>query len=322
MNYLITGGAGFIGSNIAAELTKRGEQVRIIDNYSTGNRGNIRDFESSMEIIDGDIRDFWTVRDAVEGVDFVLHQAALPSVPRSVKNPLTSNSVNIDGTLNILEASRQAAVKRVVLASSSSIYGDTPELPKREEMRTKPLSPYAVTKLANEKYAEVFYELYGLETVALRYFNIFGPRQDPDSEYSAVIPKFINALQLKKPPIVFGDGEQSRDFTFVENAVQANLLATTAENAVGKYYNIACGARYTLNELIVLLKEIIGVDIQPRYDPPRPGDILHSYADISNARHDLGYKSTVDFKEGLRRTVAWFSKQLNSNTPVGGIKVN
>lgn len=321
MKYLITGGAGFIGSNIAHELLKKGAQVRIIDNFSTGRRINISDIEDKIEVFDGDIRDFWTVKEAIEGMDYVLHQAALPSVPRSVKNPLTSNSVNIDGTLNLLEAAKQAGVKRFVMASSSSVYGDTPELPKHEAMWTDPLSPYAVTKLTGEKYCKVFFELYGLETVCLRYFNIFGPRQDPKSEYAAVIPKFINAMLAGKQPVVFGDGEQSRDFTYIDNAVQANLLATTAPDAPGKYFNIACGARFTLNQLIEMLGEILETNIKAKYTPPRRGDILHSYAEISRARKELGYDPRIMFEDGLRKTVEWFSAIFNSHTPAGGIKI-
>jgi len=321
MKYLITGGAGFIGSNIAHALVKKNEDVKIIDNFSTGSKRNLADIADKLELIDGDIRDFWTVMDAVEGVDYVLHQAALPSVPRSVKNPLTSNDVNINGTLNLLEASKQAGVKRFVMASSSSVYGDTPELPKRENMWVDPLSPYAVTKLACEKYCRVFYKLYGLETVCLRYFNIFGPRQDPNSEYAAVIPRFIFSLLDSKQPVVFGDGEQSRDFTFVDNAVEANLLATTAEAAAGKYYNIACGARFTLNALLDMLREIIDTDIKAKYTPPRQGDILHSYADISGAREELNYDPRVDFASGLKQTVEWFSALHNSHTPAGGIRI-
>ncbi len=307
MHYLVSGGAGFIGSNIAVELVRRGEKVRIIDNFSTGHRENLAEIESSIEVIDGDIRDFWTVSEAVDGIDYILHQAALPSVPRSVANPLTSNSVNIDGMINLMEAAKKAGVKRFVYASSSSVYGDTPELPKHEGMALNPLSPYAVTKLTNEKYAKVFYELYGLQTVGLRYFNIFGPRQDPNSEYSAVIPKFIKALKANKAPVIYGDGEQSRDFTFVDNAVQANLKAALApEGAVGKAYNIACGARFTLNELVDELKGIMGVDVTPKYDPPRQGDIKHSYADVDRAKADLSYDPKVDFKSGLLKTVEWF----------------
>jgi len=321
MKYLITGGAGFIGSNIAHVLLEKGAEVRIIDNFSTGRRINLADIEDKIELIDGDIRDFWTVKDAVKDVDYVLHQAALPSVPRSVANPLTSNSVNIDGTLNLLEAAKQAGVKRFVMASSSSVYGDTPELPKHEAMWTDPLSPYAVTKLTTEKYGKVFFDLYGLETVCLRYFNIFGPRQDPKSEYAAVIPKFINSMLAGKQPVIFGDGEQSRDFTFIDNAVQANILATTAPDAPGKYYNIACGARFTLNELMEMLRSILGSDIQAKYTPPRPGDILHSYADIAKAREELKYDPKVMFEDGLKKTVSWFSAIFNSQTPVGGIRL-
>ncbi len=309
MRYLITGGGGFIGSNIAAELVKQGHQVRILDNFSTGRRQNLAEIENQVEIIEGDIRDFWTVREAVDGVDYILHQAALPSVPRSIKNPLTSNAVNVEGTLNLLEAAKISKVKRFVMASSSSVYGDTPTLPKHEEMPPDPLSPYAVSKLTNEKYCKVFYDLYGLETVCLRYFNIFGPRQDPKSEYAAVVPKFITALMKGQQPVVFGDGSQSRDFTFIDNAVNANLLATTAKASPGKYYNIACGGQFTLNQLLDLLREIIGVKIEAKYDAPRRGDIKHSYADIQRARKDLNYNVSVDFREGLKRTVEWYKNR-------------
>lgn len=321
MKYLITGGAGFIGSNIAHELVNRGEQVRVIDNFSTGFRTNLTEIQDSIELVDGDIRDFWTVRDAVEGIDYIFHQAALPSVPRSISNPLTSNSVNVDGTLNLLEASRQANVRRIVMASSSSVYGDTPVLPKHEEMKRNPLSPYAITKMTNEEYCRVYFELYGLETVCLRYFNIFGPRQDPNSQYSAVIPKFISALHSGKAPVVYGDGEQSRDFTFIANTVSANLLAATAEAAPGNVYNIACGGQFTLNALLDNLREILDVDTKATYDPVRKGDIMHSFADISKAENDLKYKPTVSFKEGLEKTVEWFLNKMNSETPSGGIKI-
>ena len=321
MKYLVTGGAGFIGSNIAHELIKRGEQVRIIDNFSTGFRSNLIEIQDSIELIDGDIRDFWTVREAVEGIDYILHQAALPSVPRSIANPLTSNNVNVDGTLNLLEAARMANVKRFVTASSSAVYGDTPVLPKHEEMKRNPLSPYAITKLTNEEYCRVYYELYGLETVCLRYFNIFGPRQDPNSQYSAVIPKFISALRSDKAPIVYGDGEQSRDFTYIANTVDANLLATISESAPGNIYNIACGGQFTLNTLLDMLREIIGADTKAQYDPIRKGDILHSFADISKAENDLNYKPKVGFKDGLKKTVEWFLNKMSSQTPIGGIKI-
>jgi len=322
MKYLITGGAGFIGSNIAIELLKRGESVRILDNFATGRRVNIETILDQVELVDGDIRDFWTVAEAVEGVDYVLHQAALPSVIRSVNNPLTSNAVNIDGTLNILEASRQAGVRRVVYACSSSVYGESETLPKVETMIPDPLSPYAITKLAGEKYCRVYHRLYGLETVALRYFNIFGPRQDPGSQYSAVIPKFIKAILDGKKPIVYGDGEQSRDFTFIANAVSANLKACTAPAAPGNSYNIACGERFSLNQLLDMLADISGKKVTAQFVEPRPGDIKHSLADIEAAKRDLGYTVDFDFKSGLRETFAWFTKVFSASTPVGGIKLD
>lgn len=322
MKYLITGGAGFIGSNLAMEILKRGDQVRILDNFATGRRVNIETIADKIELIDGDIRDLWTVVEATEGIDYVLHQAALPSVGRSVSNPLTSNAVNITGTLNVLEAARQAGVKRVVYACSSSVYGESEVLPKVETMKTGPLSPYAVTKLACEEYGKVYYRLYGLETVGLRYFNIFGPRQDPNSQYSAVIPLFIKALITNKQPVIFGDGEQSRDFTFIGNAVSANLKACKAPDAPGKSFNVACGERFTLNETLELLGKIIGKKANPKYVDSRPGDIKHSLADISAAKADLGYSVDFDFKSGLQETVNWFSRIFANNTPVGGIKVD
>jgi nucleoside-diphosphate-sugar epimerase len=321
MKYLITGGAGFIGSNIAIELLKRGDTVRILDNFATGRRINIETITDKIELIDGDIRDFWTVAEAVAGVDYVLHQAALPSVIRSVNNPLTSNAVNIDGTLNILEASRQAGVRRVVFACSSSVYGESETLPKIETMKPDPLSPYAVTKLTGEHYCRVYYRLYGLETVALRYFNIFGPRQDPGSQYSAVIPKFIKAILSGKKPIVYGDGEQSRDFTYIANAVSANLKACTAPAAPGHSYNVACGERYSLNQLLDMLAEISGKKVTAQFVDPRPGDIKHSLADIEAAKKDLGYAVDFDFKSGLKETFAWFTRIFSESTPVGGIKL-
>ena len=318
MRYLVTGGAGFIGSNLAAYLVKQGEQVRIIDNFSTGRQDNLADLKGKVELIDGDIRDFWTVTEAVQGIDYILHQAALPSVPRSVKNPLTSNAVNVDGTLNLLEAARLADVKKFVMASSSSVYGESEELPKHEKMMPGPLSPYAVTKLTNEYYLKVYWTLYGLPTVALRYFNVFGPNQDPKSEYSAVIPKFITCLLTGKRPVVFGDGEQSRDFTYIENTVQANILAATHKDIVGDDYNVACGARYTLNEMLDVLRKIIGTDIPAEYAAPRKGDILHSYAAVDKLQK-FGYKPTVGFEEGLRRTVDYYKKHLGMpvSQPVG-----
>jgi len=322
MKYLITGGAGFIGSNIATELVKRGESVRILDNFATGRKINIQPIDNQIELIDGDIRDFWTVAEAVNGVDYVLHQAALPSVIRSVKNPLTSNAVNIDGTLNVLDAARQAGVRRVVFACSSSVYGESETLPKVETMKPDPLSPYAITKLAGENYCKVYYRLYGLETVSLRYFNIFGPRQDPNSQYSAVIPKFIKSILSGQKPVIYGDGEQSRDFTYIANAVEANLKACTAPAAPGRCYNIACGQRFSLNQLLEMLAEISGKKVAAQYVDPRPGDILHSLADIEAAKQDLGYTVEHDFKTGLKETFKWFSKVFSQSTPVGGIKID
>lgn len=306
--YLVTGGAGFIGSHLVEELIKRGERVRVIDNLSTGRKENIEPFLSEIEFIEGDIRDLGLVRKVMDGVGYVLHQAAVPSVPRSVRDPLATNSANVDGTLNVLIAARDAGVKRVVYASSSSVYGDTPVLPKHEGMKPEPRSTYAVSKLVGEFYCQVFYHVYGLETVALRYFNVFGPHQDPKSEYAAVVPKFITALLHGEPPVIFGDGEQSRDFTYVSNIVEANLLAAKAEQVAGEVFNIACGERITINELARLLIEIIGVSchLQPKYAPPRPGDVRHSLADVSKARELLGYKVKVDIREGLERAVEWY----------------
>jgi nucleoside-diphosphate-sugar epimerase len=319
MKYLITGGAGFIGSNIAFELVKRGEQVRVLDNFSTGRRENLEPLRGQVELIEGDIRDFWTVSEAMAEIDYVLHQAALPSVVRSVKNPLTSNAVNIDGTLNVLEAARQAGVKRMVYASSSSVYGESPTLPKIETMKLDPLSPYAVTKMACEGYCRAYHRLYGLETVGLRYFNIFGPRQDPNSQYSAVIPRFIKAVLVGQQPVIYGDGEQSRDFTFIGNAVSANLKACSAANAPGKVFNIACGERFTLNQTLESIQQILGRVTTARYVKPRPGDIRHSLADIEAAKADLGYSVDFDFKSGLKETTAWFTHVFADTTPVGGI---
>lgn len=306
MKYLVTGGAGFIGSNIVRRLVADGHSVRILDNFSSGRRENINDLLAKVELIEGDIRDYWTVVRAVRGIDCVLNQAALPSVPRSVENPLTSNAVNIDGTLNMLEASRQAGVKRFVTASSSSVYGETEELPKREAMVPSPLSPYAISKLTNEYYCRVYWQLYQFPTVALRYFNIFGPYQDPKSEYAAVVPRFITALQAKHAPTVYGDGEQSRDFTFIDNCVQANLLASTSGGMVGQAFNVGCGAQYTLNQLLDYLRQIMKTDIKANYESSRAGDIRHSYAAIEQIKQ-FGYKPSVDFVEGLKRTVAYFA---------------
>lgn len=310
MYFLVTGGAGFIGSNIVKELLLREEQVRVLDNFSTGRRSNLSDFKDNpnLEVIEGDIRSFHIVRQAVKGVDFILHQGALPSVPRSVNDPITSNDVNISGTLNILEAAKEYGVKRVVFASSSSVYGNNPTLPKEEGMPVSPLSPYAVTKYAAERYCQLFYQIYGLETVALRYFNVFGPRQDPTSQYSAVIPKFINMIMNDQQPVIYGDGTQSRDFTFVENNVMANILACTAPLAAGEVFNIACGERFTLIDLVNGINKILGKNIEPVFKEQRAGDVKHSMADITKAKEKLGFQVKVDFYTGLEKTVEYFIK--------------
>ncbi|GAB4335071.1 MAG: SDR family oxidoreductase [Calditrichia bacterium] len=308
MKYLVTGGGGFIGSNIVRELLKRGHQVRVLDNFATGRRENLTDILSQIELIEGDLRSYHIVNEAVAGMDFVLHQGALPSVPRSINDPITSNEVNVGGTLNVLNAAVAHKVKRVVFASSSSIYGDSETLPKQEDMTPNPLSPYAVSKLAGEKYCQVFARIYGLHTVALRYFNVFGPRQDPTSQYSAVIPKFIRAILNDEAPTIYGDGQQSRDFTFVENVIEANILATTADCPPGLVVNCACHERIDLNQLVQMINQILGKKIEPQYTAPRPGDVKHSFADIERIQKYLGYRPKVLFEEGLRRTIDWYSR--------------
>lgn len=308
MKYLVTGGAGFIGSNIVSELLKQGQQVVVLDNFATGKRENILPLmkDSNLTLIEGDLRSFHIVRSAVKGVDYILHQGALPSVPRSINDPITSNDVNILGMLNILEAAKEFCVKRVITASSSSIYGNSVTLPKVESMPVNPLSPYALTKYAQERYCQIFSQIYGLETVALRYFNVFGPNQDPTSQYSAVIPKFIKLIMADKEPVIYGDGSQSRDFTFVENNVWANIQACTAPKAAGEVINIACGERYTLIDLVNMINEILGKNIEPKFEKDRAGDVKHSLAGIDKAKDLLGYQVRVDFKEGLERTVEYF----------------
>ncbi len=303
MKYLVTGGAGFIGSNIVDRLVSAGEEVRVLDDFSTGKRENIEHNLDKIEFIEGSITDFEVVKEAVEGIDYVLHQAALPSVPRSVADPITSNRANIDGTLNVLVAARDAGVKRVVFAASSSAYGDTPRLPKSEDMPPNPLSPYALTKLAGEQYCTIFYKIYGLETVSLRYFNVFGPRQDPSSQYAAVVPKFIEKMLAGEKPIIYGDGHQTRDFTYVSNNVEANLLACTAPNVGGEVINIACGESYSLLELVNCINKILGTSIEPIFEPERPGDVKHSLADITKAEKLLGFKPLVGFEEGLKAVI-------------------
>lgn len=310
INFLVTGGAGFIGSNIVNELLKQGHFVRVLDNFSSGKRENLKSFEGDVDLIEGDIRSYHIVQQAVKGIEVVLHQAALPSVPRSIKDPITTNEVNVNGTLNILEASVGSGVRRVVYASSSSVYGDNPELPKHENMLPNPLSPYAVSKLAGEKYCTVFSRLFELETIALRYFNVFGPNQDPYSQYSAVIPRFIKAIMNDIRPKIFGDGEQSRDFTYVSNVINANILAATSSCDSGISLNCACHGNITLNKLVDFINENLGKNIEPEYLPPRAGDIKHSYADISLAREKIDYTPDIDFQTGLKLTIESFTEKF------------
>ena len=309
---LVTGGAGFIGSHLTEILLKQGHQVRVLDNFSTGKKGNLI-FERpnpSLEVINGDVRELRDCQKAVAGIDYVFHEAALASVQRSVEDPLTTHAVNVGGTLHILMASREAGVKRVIYASSSSVYGDTPVLPKHEEMPPSPLSPYALQKNIGEQYCRLFSQLYGLETLSLRYFNIFGPKQDLTSVYSAVIPKFIDAFVQGRSPIVYGDGEQSRDFTYVDNVVEANLLAMAVSHGNGEVMNIAYGQRTSLNQLLETLQRILGSKVKPVYQDPRPGDVKHSLADIGKAIAFLRYQPRVDIEVGLERTAGYFEKQV------------
>ena len=309
--YLVTGGAGFIGSHIVERLLKDGKQVRVIDNFVTGKRENLNGHIAKLELVQGDILDLELVRKAVEGIEVIFHQAALRSVPLSVDNPLATNEVNTQGTLNILLAARDSGVKRVVYASSSSVYGDSPRLPKTEDQATAPISPYAVSKLAGENYCSVFTKVYGLETISLRYFNVFGPRQDPRSQYAAVIPKFISRALKGKPLEVHGDGLQSRDFTYIDDVVQANLLAAAAEKGVGEAFNVAKGKAYSLLDLIAALSRILGKNLQWVHTPSRQGDVRHTLADISKARRVLGYKVHTEFEQGLYQTY----RHLNESKP-------
>jgi len=305
--YLVTGGAGFIGSNIVRTLLAMGERVRLLDDFSTGRRKNVKDL-AGADLIEGSLLDESCLEEALCDIDYVLHQAAIPSVPRSVKDPVKSNESNVTGTVKLLEAAGRAKVKKFVYAASSSAYGDTEVLPKEESMPGNPLSPYAVSKYTGELYVRVFANIYGIPTVSLRYFNIFGPFQDPASEYAAVIPRFILKMLRGENPVIYGDGEQSRDFTYIENAVKANLLACESEKVgLGEVINVGCGANFNLNQLAAYLNEIMGASIEPVYDEPRPGDVKHSLADIKKAKELLGYRIKVDFKEGLKRTVNWFS---------------
>jgi len=304
MRGLVTGGGGFIGSHLAVRMLELGYDVRVLDNFATGRRSNLGVLGDDIELVEGDIQSYERVSKAVAGCDVVFHQAALPSVPRSVQDPLTSNATNVIGTLNVLLASRDHGVRRVVCASSSSVYGPGGGTrAKREDQPAGPISPYATAKLAGEGYARSFHRVYGLETVALRYFNVFGPRQDPTSQYAAVIPNFITAMLAGRRPVIFGDGEQSRDFTYVANVVDANLLAADAPGVAGRAFNVACGERVSLNRLVSDLRALLDTDLAPVYAQPRAGDIKHSLADLSAAREQLGYEPSVDLREGLQRTI-------------------
>ena len=304
-SYLVTGGAGFIGSHLTEELIRRGEQVRVVDSLITGHRKNLAHL-SGVEFMEGDLADIAVARRAAQGIDYVLHQAAIPSVPRSVEDPITSNRANIDSTLNVLVAARDAGVKRVVYAGSSSAYGNTPTLPKHEGMPTNPLSPYALQKLVGEQYMQMFTALYGLETVTIRYFNVFGPRQDPSSPYSGVISIFARALLENKAPTIYGDGEQTRDFTYIANVVDGVLRAVSAPNAAGQVINVATGTSISLNRLFSSMREILGSGLQVAYGPVRSGDVKDSLADITRARTLLGYEPCVTFEAGLKKTIDWY----------------
>jgi UDP-glucose 4-epimerase len=306
---LVTGGGGFIGSSLTMVLVKMGYRVKVLDNFSTGCSDNLKPVLKEIEVCQDDLRDLNAVRRAVTGAEVVFHQGALPSVPRSVADPLTTNNVNNNGTLNVLLASRDAGVRRVVYASSSSVYGSSDVLPKNERMSLNPLSPYAATKLTGEFYGKIFYQLYGLETVGLRYFNVFGPGQDPKSEYAAVIPRFITALLKGTPPVIYGDGTQSRDFTYVDDVVKANLLSEQAAGAAGEVFNIAGGRRTTLNKLLEVLKNVTGSRLEAIYAQARPGDLKHSQASIEKASHLLGYLPRTSLEQGLKLTVEWFARK-------------
>jgi nucleoside-diphosphate-sugar epimerase len=308
--FLVTGGAGFIGSNIVEALLARGDSVRVLDNFSTGNWENLDGLNGDLTIIEGDVTDLEAVRAAMQDVDYVLHEAAIASVHRSVSDPIFTDRVNVQGTLNVLWAAHEAEVRRVVYAASSSAYGETTVSQINEDLPVRPVSPYGVSKLAGEMYCSAFYQVYGLETVALRYFNVFGPRQDPHSEYSAVIPRFINALLAGSQPTIYGDGEQTRDFTYIANVVDGNLRALTAPKAAGQSFNLATGGRVSLNQLAYKLGEILDVPVQPYYAPARVGDIRDSSADIKRANEAMGYEPVVEFDEGLKATVEWYREMV------------
>ncbi len=314
MRYVVTGGAGFIGSNLVDEILRRGNSAVILDDFSSGKEENLPPSSPLLDVVRASITDLQALHSAFRGADFVIHLAARASVPRSVKDPIETNRVNVDGSLNVLVAARDAHVRRLVFAASSSAYGETPTLPKAESMPPDPISPYGVSKLVGEMYARVFGIAYGLENVSLRYFNVFGPRQDPSSEYSGVLSRFMLAAIRGESPVVFGDGEQSRDFTYVANVVDATLRACEAPLASGKVFNVGTGRRITLNQVLALLASTVGRPLQPRYDPPRSGDIRDSQADISLARAILDYQPTVDFEQGLRHTWNWYSRAFAANS--------
>jgi nucleoside-diphosphate-sugar epimerase len=309
MKALVTGGGGFIGSHVAERLLHDGYDVRVLDNFSSGRRSNLLAFADEIELVEGDIQSYERAHTAVRGCDLVVHQAALPSVPRSVQDPLTSNASNVIGTLNLLLAARDSGIQRVVCASSSSVYGANEAMPKAEELPALPISPYAVGKLASEGYCRSFWEVYGLDTVALRYFNVFGPRQDPLSQYAAVVPVFINALLDGEQPVIYGDGSQTRDFTYIDNVIEGTVLALIAPDAGGKVYNVAYGEGVTVNALFELLREITGVDVEPRYVEARAGEVRHSQADISRAARELGYRPAVSLREGLELTTEYYRER-------------
>jgi len=306
---LVTGGAGFIGSNIVEALLQKGYSVRVLDNLSTGRKERLLEFIDKIELIEGDIRDMKTVEYSLKDIDYILHQAALPSVTRSVENPIETSDCNIKGTLNILDAARRANVKRIVYASSSSVYGNAEELPKKEKMQLKPLSPYAVTKISMEYYFDVFNNVYGIESIGLRYFNVYGPRQNPKSEYAAVIPRFINAILNDERPVIYGSGEQTRDFTFVGDVIQANLLAMNAKGISHEVFNTARGEAISINKLLEKINSLLGKNIEPVYTKPREGDIMYSLADISKAKERLGYKPEYNIEDGLRETIKYFREK-------------
>lgn len=309
--YLVTGGAGFIGSHIVERLVRDGESVRVLDNFATGKRQNIAPFGSKVELVEGDLRKPADCAKACAGVEIVFHEGAVPSVPVSVEDPITSHEANIDGTFNILMAARDAKCRRLIYAASSSAYGDQPELPKRETARPDPLSPYAVNKLVGEYYLSVFNKCYGLETLSVRYFNVFGPRQDPKSQYAAAIPAFVTAIMRNESPTIYGDGEQTRDFTYIDNVVHANLLAAKAPKVSGEVVNIACGERVSVNQIIAEINKLLGKNVPSKYVPERAGDVKHSLADITLARTLIGFEPVVSFADGLRLAIDWYKNNLS-----------